>query len=92
MIEVLVSSGESLGLVLLVGLVTWGLCDALVWAIGEQTFSQWVIKESKKRLSFTLAALCIIVGGAWWLVDHFELLPIFRCHLFLNHCNEIRMP
>jgi hypothetical protein len=75
------NTGEILGLLLLGNILFWGLADYLLWKYGYQTFSQWVIKEAKKRVRFALAALVIIVGIAIWLVMHFELIAILISHL-----------
>lgn len=82
------TTGEALGVALLSGLSVWGLFDAAVWLLGKETFSRWVITESKKRLIFSLAALTVIVGGAYLLVSHFELAGIILCHLSLGPCSR----
>jgi hypothetical protein len=74
-------TGEILGLLLLGNILFWGLADYLLWKYGYQTFSQWVIKEAKKRLIFTLTALAIILGLATWLILHFELIQILIEHV-----------
>jgi uncharacterized Tic20 family protein len=74
-------TGELLGWILLVLVLSWGAADLVVWLTGRQTFSQWVIKESKKRLSFALTALCIVVFFGWWLIDHWELFDIIWEHV-----------
>lgn len=80
------STGEGLGLVLGLFLISWVSVDIYMWESGRQTFTQWVIKESKKRLSFTIVALVLIIGGASWLVWHFELIPILvgKFNLFIK--------
>jgi hypothetical protein len=75
------NTGEILGLLLLGNILFWGLADYLLWRYGYQTFSQWVIKESKKRLIFTLTALAIIIGLSTWLILHFELIQILIEHV-----------
>lgn len=77
-----VKSGEVLGIILALGLLVWGLADLFIWLGGEQTFSQWVIQEAEKRLTFALCCLAIIVLFAAWLIFHFELPRIIWDHIW----------
>lgn len=70
-------TGELLGWFLLGLAVVWGVIDFVVWKKGGQTFSQWVIEESKKRFTFWLLTVMIIVGFAIWLILHWELPETF---------------
>lgn len=75
------SYGEFLGVTLLVFLVVWLLADLIIWLSGRETLSQWIIKESKKRLAFNIMALVVTIGLAAILVWHWELIPILIEHL-----------
>ena len=74
------STGEWLGLFLLLFFFVWGAIDAYIWHTGRQTFSQWIIRESKKRKSFAVGVFVVITGLWLWLLDHFELLEIINYH------------
>jgi len=73
-------TGEWLGLILLVFFTIWGAADAIIWHKGKQTFSQWVIRQSRKRKYFALFAFAVITGLWFWLIDHFELIEIINEH------------
>lgn len=74
-------TGEALGWILLALVLGWGGADVWAWVTGRQTFSQWVIKESKKRLSFAFVTYLIIVFFAVWLILHWELPSIIWRHV-----------
>jgi hypothetical protein len=76
------TSGALLGLILGLFLVLWLTTDFILFLIGKQTFSQWVIRHARKRLFFTLIALFLIIGTATVLIWHFELVPILIGHIY----------
>lgn len=81
-----VSSGEFLGLLLGILISGWLFLDLVVWLLGYQTLSQWVIREGTKRLTFVLGTLLLIIGTASLLIWHFELIPLLMCHLGIGAC------
>lgn len=74
-------TGELLGWFLLGLALIWGALDFVVWLRGGQTFSQWVIRESKKRLSFAVVTTLIVVALGVWLIWHWDLPEIIWGHL-----------
>ena len=74
------SSGGSLGLVLLLMLLGWGVAD-IYYAFKDETFSEWITKKSKASAEFTMLALVVILGGALLLVEHFDLFDHLRMHV-----------
>ena len=73
--------GEILGLVLGGFLLLWLGADAIVWLTGGATFSAWLIREQRRKLSVTIATLVILTALYIVLILHFETIVILRDHL-----------
>lgn len=78
------TTGHILGLFLsMIALqaIVWGIIDFLAWRKGKQTFSQWVIGESRKRRLFAKVVFGILLffqALLVWLYFHFELHEILK--------------
>lgn len=73
----MISTGKILAILLVSGLLLFGIVDWLMWIIGYETMSQWVIKKSTiSKGNKALAALfsLIVTGVGVWLFFHFELI------------------
>lgn len=70
------STGLILGVIGAILLIGWLLIDLLLWILGLQTFSQWLIQKATESRTFAIIALLVIVGTAAILIWHFELINI----------------
>lgn len=68
------TNGLLLTLLLVGGLIVWGILDALHWFAGQETMSQWVIEMSKKYTWFKWVVRGVVVGIALVLLVHWELI------------------
>lgn len=67
------SSGVVLGLVALGLFVGWLVVDVVVWFMGKETFSQWVIKKAKEDQINAILIGAIIALSSAFLTVHFEI-------------------
>jgi hypothetical protein len=74
-------TGEMLGIILAGFFVIWLGADAIIWFAGGATFSAWLIREQRKRLSVALAVFALLSALYMVLVWHFETIDIILMHL-----------
>ena len=73
----MISTGKVLAILLVIGLLAFGIVDFVLWVIGYETMSQWVVKKTAiSKGNKALAALFsfIITGVGVWLFFHFEII------------------
>lgn len=67
------SNGALLGVLLVAGLLAWIAVDVFAWLAGYETLSQYITKRAKKDRWYGWLIYLITIGGAIWLVMHWEL-------------------
>lgn len=70
------TSGEILAISFIAPPLVALMADAIAWLLGYQTFSQWIIKEMKKRRLLAILVLLLLILGPGILIWHFEIIPI----------------
>lgn len=66
----MISTGKVLAILLVTGLISFGIVDFVLWRIGYETMSQWVVKKSaisKGNKALAAAFSFIITAVGVWL-------------------------
>lgn len=68
------STGLGMWLIVIGFFVMWFGGDYLLWIMGYETATQFLIRHTKQHRWLAWAALAVIVLGAALLISHFELI------------------